>query len=347
MSSEPSHKIFIDRFLDINKVKQRLRNYPAIKEFLDHEQLDKYSASGPFYCHWLIWRLGTWENEKLFSFFDNLLCFGKNLGGWNKTKSREVTNDPSWNRFWSFLWELQMAKALDELPNVQKIEWLASSGPDLKVITDSGCFYVECHVYNKSFYLEEFVREILNKINPRLRISHAMWTNHQLLKNNNIEYFLDEIFSHFLNERELNKYLTQADSKHPVIIQECLERNFQVWMDGDESNGEYHPDIIREVGGDPESYLQHALRESIPCEKKDQLESYHPNFLAINHLLNEDFQSAFHRQCELSRDIPIPDLEDWLDGVLYVAGGIDGLPRFDKRLLKLSNPPQEELLRIF
>ena len=98
------------------------------------KDFEQHSSEGPYYCHWLVWRLGTWGNEDFFNFFNYLLGFGRKLKGWNENKYGEVANDPSWNRFWSLLWELQVAKALGNLQNVTEIAWL-QSGPDLKVTT--------------------------------------------------------------------------------------------------------------------------------------------------------------------------------------------------------------------
>src|SRR5574337_25180 len=104
---EPAHKIFIHKFLDWNKVQERLRRYKNIANHYDIKYLKECSDKPPYYCHYLAWRLGTWETEPLFQFLDDLLALGSSLANWESNKN--LLKSCNFDDFWGLVWQLQMA----------------------------------------------------------------------------------------------------------------------------------------------------------------------------------------------------------------------------------------------
>ena len=157
---QPAHKILIDRYLDWERVRERLNRYEHMRQQYPIRFLQDCLDRSPFYCHYLAWRLGTWMSEELFKFLDDLFATGASLK--NRDSNRNLLKSCSFDDFWGLVWQLQIAKLFCGQEGVQ-VEWM-NSGPDLKLNLRDKAFFVECYTYRKSFGIEAFIEEIYNHI---------------------------------------------------------------------------------------------------------------------------------------------------------------------------------------
>jgi hypothetical protein len=74
MMREPAHLTFVKKNLNWEKVQERIRRYDHIARVFPLSELQQCSDKAPYYCHYMSWRLGTWQNEEWFEFFDKLLA---------------------------------------------------------------------------------------------------------------------------------------------------------------------------------------------------------------------------------------------------------------------------------
>jgi hypothetical protein len=334
---EPAHKIFINRYLDWDLVKERLARYQNISKFFSLDTLQKCSSKPPFYCHFLSWRLGTWEDEGLFVFFDALLDHAAKMPNWNITR---ISMGCEFENFWSFIWELQIARLFSSNPKTIT-EWI-NSGPDLKVSSGAGQFFVECTLYRKSFGLEEFICELFTHIHPWIRVEHRLFNKFSLPKNDLVEPFLDELFAPFLNEKFLNQKLKEAEEISPVILLTPKEvENFYVFIESDNAK-DSNPDRPWQVTGSPENYLDVVVREALDNKRKsNKLNLYKPNLLVVNLLLGRDYQVA-----TWLRKAPVLDLGTEFDAVFLTTCGINEMPLLNSESIHFfgTNHPIKDLM---
>jgi len=336
--NDPAHKILIDRYLNWTLVEERLLRYENIGRYYTLSELKDCTSVSPFYCHYLGWRLGVWKNEKLFSFFDALLGNAAKLPNWSKDR---IPRGCEFDNFWSFMWELQVAQLFSNYPDIC-VEW-TSAGPDLKISSNEGVFFVECTVYRKSFGLEEFVGEFLSLIHPWIRSEHIAFNIFSLPKNKDISFFLDELFTPFLSQAFLNEKLSEAKNISPVILPTPKDiENFYIFIENPAAKefASFQPWVVT---GPPEDYLTQIAKESLDNKRySNNLGSHRPNLLAVNLLLGKDFQTAI----SLGRSIPKLELGSEYDAVLLTACGIDEIPslKSSKRIEFYDTHPIKTLL---
>ena len=317
---EPAHKIFIHNFLDWNKVQDRLSRY-------DIKYLKECSDKPPYYCHYLAWRLGTWETESLFQFLDDLLALGSSLTNWKSNKN--LLQSCNFDDFWGLVWQLQMAKYFSIKKNIN-IEWM-SSGPDLKITTGKEDIFIECYTQRKSFGLEAFIQEIFEHIHPSIKVEHTPYIIFSLPKDSEIEKFLNTIFTPYIDSAFLKTKLKEVEKEYPVRLPVPEgAKNFNISLEGDD------PDKYvsgNNACGDPENCLETFIREALGNKKSsNNLKIFHPNILAVNFLLGEDFQTAFSRQNYANNPVPLPFPNNHpYDGVLLSICGINEIPTFERR----------------
>src|SRR5487761_2403230 len=87
---DSSTKELVHRFLDWGKVDTCLKEYKHIGALFDIGQLKACENVPPYYCHYLAWRLGHWDNPQWVAFFDRLLASADNLPGWKGGKGKTV-----------------------------------------------------------------------------------------------------------------------------------------------------------------------------------------------------------------------------------------------------------------
>lgn len=324
---EPAHKIFIHKFLDWNKVQDRLKHYKHIANHYDIRYLKECSEKPPYYCHYLAWRLGTWRNEKLFEFFDDLLAFSSSLKNWKSNKN--LLRSYSFDDFWGLLWQLQVAKYFSRKKDIN-IEWM-SSGPDLKITTGKEDIFIECYTYRKSFGIEEFIGEIFRHIHPNITVHHTRYIKFSLPKNSNLESFLNDIFVHYTDTEFLQAKVKEAEREWPVIlpVPSGID-NLYIYLEGDDPDNYVAGD---NACGDPENYLNISIREALNSKDlSNNLKNSHPNILAVNFLLGEDFQTAYDRQLYLGNPVPLLLQDNHpYDAVFLSVCGIYEIPTFEKK----------------
>ena len=316
----PAHKTLIDQFLNWELVQERLSRYEHIGIAYPFEFLQSCSNTSPYYCHYLAWRLGTWNSDEFFRYFNDLLDYGSSLQNWANNKN--LIRSCNYDDFWGLLWQLQVAKFFSE-QEISDITWM-KAGPDLKIHIGKQYFFAECYTYRKSFALSEFIEELFFHVHPHVRVSHTSCLKFSLPRKgaSDIEYFLDELFNPYLYSDFLESKLQEARVEYPVPLPIPKGAvNFSIYLEGPE-HSKYIPST--NAAGPPELYLEHVITEAINNKRKEnQLHAHHPNLLVVNCSLDTDFQIALNRQLELGIDMPVVDLGNEFDGVLITACGID------------------------
>ena len=339
--TEPAHKILVRKYLDWEKVSNRLSRYEYIGKHYNLEALQDCSEKSPYYCHYLAWRLGTWEDEKSFTFFNELLKHGSLLPNWDKKiKAEDPLKRYEYENFFSFLWELQVAKFFSEVGGVS-VEWTLS-GPDFKISSNGKTFYIECYTFTKSFGIELFIEDLLNRIHPSIRTLHTSCIKFSLPQKANTEKFLNDIFSPYLNPCFIDNKLKEAEKEWPVLLPtpQGID-NFYIYVEGNNPD-KYISGRLPNYSGIPENYLAVCFKEAIGAKRNSNKLSQHTNvLLAINFLLSRDFQGAANRQNELKElDISVPitlcDFGNTIDGIFFSACGIDDIPSLKNSYLKIK-----------
>ena len=211
----PTQRQFVHRLINWERVESRLKCYPAIGRAFPVETLTKHCESPPYYCHYMSWRLGTWEDECNFQRLEEMLRCAEQLPDWKHERSLLVSTD--FADFWSLIWQLQVAEHLCEVGT--DVRW-AKSGPDLSVKVGNKRWYVECYVPRKSFGLLRFLEELLQKLDPDVRTSYDMCLPFQLPQNADRNRFLDTILSPFRDCTYLEKAKEAAKKEWPVVLHE-------------------------------------------------------------------------------------------------------------------------------
>ena len=319
---EPAHLNFVKKYLNWEKARERLDRYKNIAAIFPLAELQKCSDIAPFYCHYLGWRLGTWQNEKWFEFFDRLLEISMDLPGWDK--GGHVPGGCEFDKFWGFVWELQTAVFFADYLGL-KTEW-KKAGPDIQVVVGSTILFVECTTYRKSFALEEFIGELFRCIDPQIITEHTPFLQFCLPKDMDIGTFLSDLFEPYLTPPFLHSKIQEVQQKSPVMLPiPSTAKNFYAYLENlDAPNQDIELEQILCSAGDPDLFLEVAIKEIINGKASaNNLPQSHPNLLMVNFLLGKDWQIA-----KTLRPIPKRELGKTLDGVLFYACGIDRIPTF-------------------
>ena len=349
--TEPAHKILVRKYLDWEKVSNRLSQYEYIGKHYNLKALQDCSEKSPYYCHYLAWRLGTWEDEKSFTFFNELLKHGSLLPNWDKKiKAEDPSKRYEYEKFFYFLWELQVAKFFSDVKGVS-VEWTLS-GPDLKISSNGKTFYIECYTFIKSFGIELFIEDLLNRIHPSIRTLHTSCIKFSLPQNADTEKFLNDIFSPYLNPCFIDNKLKKAEKEWPVLLPtpQGID-NFYIYVEGN-NQAEYISGRLPNASGIPENYLDDCFEKAIDAKRNSNRLNQHSNvLLAINFLLSTDFQRAANRQNQLnelrlSEPIPFCDFGNAIDGIFFSACGIDYIPSLQNSYLKIKNGIDHPILSL-
>lgn len=337
--TEPAQKELVRKYLDWKKVNDRLSRYRHVGQHYSLKALQDCSDKSPYYCHYLAWRLGTWKNETWLSFFDELLKYGSSLPHWDRRIGKEYPSKRyQYQEFFSFLWELQVAKFFSEIKGVS-VAWTAS-GLDIKISSNGKTFYIECYTFTKSFAIELFIEELLTQIHPSIRVLHTPCIRFRLPKDRDVDRFLDETFRPYIESNCVENKIREAEKEYPVLLPtpQGID-NFYIYVEGHDPD-KYVPGRLPNAAGPPEDYLAVCFKEAI-INKTKQLGRCHPNVLAVNYLLSEDFQMAAKRQDQLnesgiSERIPLCDFSDTIDGLFFSACGLDDIPSLQNSYLKIK-----------
>jgi hypothetical protein len=327
---QPSQKIFVDKFIDWEKVQSRLIRFQNIGKYYSLDALRGCSNTPPYYCHYLAWRLGTWAGDEFFIYFDELLEIGSAIENW-ETANQNLLLSCDYGDFWGFLWQLQIIKLFKDHPKINKVKWL-NSGPDIEVFIDDESFFIECYTYRKSFGIKEYIDEIFSHICLYIKVDHISYSPFNLPKNGETAEFLDRLFSPFLDPQFIKEKKWEAEKEYPVLLPVPEgTKNFYLSMSGP---GEYVAGRVPGKTGNPEQYLKVAVEEALNNKKdRNQLKDNHPNCLAVNFLLGNDFEIALNRNIELKQKIALPNIEN-IDSIFLTYCGIDKTPQFDRGIVQ-------------
>ena len=285
--ANPAHREFVHRFVDWKLVDRRRTEYPAIGRAFDLNTLQKGREQPPYFCHYMAWRLGTWESEDLFARFNELLLHAESLPNWKH--ERPLLVSPEFADFWSLLWQLQVAEYLATIGS--EVQW-AKSGPDLSVVVDNERWFVECFTPRKSFGLLLFLTELLERIDSAVRSEYDLCMPLQLPFGAERVDFLDTVFAPFLNPSYITKAKTDARERYPVVLYDHPDSSLRIYVEG-EGVDPYAPEVIPNRTGSPEGYLKVALQEAANAKRNsNNLDRHRPNLVAVNYLLSIDFQLA-------------------------------------------------------
>jgi len=330
-----SHRNLINQLIDWDQVNNRLEHYPAIKRAFPSAKMKKCCESPPYYCHYMSWRLGTWEDESLFRRLDELLCCAETLPDWKHEQS--LLNTAEFGDFWSLIWQLQVAEYLCKVGT--DVRW-NKSGPDLSVKVGGVRWFVECYVYRKSFGLLRFVEEVLRKIDPDVCVRYDLCLPFTLPQNTDRNKLLDNIFTPFLNSSYVNKAKAGAQVKYPMVLYQDPKSSLCIYIEGDDSDA-YMPGVIPESVGDPDSYFELVLKEAVKAKMdSNKLKEHHPNLLAVNYLLSEDFQLANASQQRAQSPV-LPQIAPNIDVLAVSAVGIDEQLTKDKLKIMIQSERSE------
>lgn len=342
MSDEdPAQRQFVKRYIDWQKVESRLERFHNIATAFPLNRMRSCNAE-PYFCHYMAWRLGTWNRDELFERFDELLGAAQDLPNWPHEQGRLGSVD--FSDFWSDIWPLQMAEYLRKIGS--GVSW-HKSGPDLSVDIDGAKWFVECYVYRKSFGLTLFLREVLERIDPSIRVVYNLCKPLNLPTDNHRLAFLDSVLSPFLDPGFIEGARLHSANAYPDVLYQ-QEGGLTIYYEGSDVDA-YTPCIVREGVGDTDEYLRVALREAVRAKQSaNRLSVHRPNLLAVNFLVSTDFQTAVSRADYMGLSLPRTELGDDIDALVIGAVGIDeSIDRSGLRLAETSRLPRERLLQTF
>ena len=329
---QPAQRRFVLRMIDWERIRFRLERYPAIERAFPLETLEAHCESSPYYCHYMAWRLGTWQDESPFQRLEELLDCAETLPHWEHEK-RSLVGSAEFGLFWSLIWQLQVAEHLCKVGT--NVSW-GESGPDLSLKIGDQRWFVECYTYRKSFDLLFFLEELLRKLDPAACTDYDLCLPFRLPQNSDRTEFLHEILSPFLDPALLENAKENAKRKYPVMICKHPSSSFCVYVEGNDC-GAYAPNIVPNKVGNPASYLQVALQEAV-CAKQNsnELKNLHPNIVAVNYSLSADYQVAKNLP-ERVQSRTLPEIEPNIDVLAASAIGMnERLSREELEVVRVS-----------
>lgn len=337
IASIPSQKLLVERVLDWSLVKERISRYPAIRAAFPYETLKNHSNSGPYFCHYMAWRLGTWLDEQLVARLDALLHHAQQLPHW--ACERSLLWDGDFSAFWSLIWQLQVAEYLST--QGQDVSWSKSGGPDLSVVIERKRLSVECYVYRKSFGVELFVEELMTLIAPDVRVRRDRHLKFSMPQDaDQLTGALSALLSPLLDDLHMAECRQRAIERHPVIIGQSTDHRLHLYIEGS-SYDSYDPNVLPKDSGHPGPSLGVALRDSISSKKDSNKLSdskNRPNLLLVNLLLSSDAQCSQSFRASLGMPLPETSATDSIDAVAFSTHGIDAPLARESLILAVLGP---------
>lgn len=326
------------RFVDWELIEHRRSEYAAIGRAFDLNTLKRGLKKPPYYCHYMAWRLGTWETEGLFEQLEELLLQAESLPNWKY--ERPLLVSPEFADFWSLVWQLQVAEYLVTIGS--EVQW-AKSGPDLYLVVGDERWYVECYTPRKSFGLLLFLAELLERIDSSIRCDYDLCIPFQLPHGSERVEFLDTVFMPFLNPSYLAHAKDVARTRYPVVLYTHPSSSLKVYVEGDDVDA-YTPGVIPNRVGSPEAYLKVALREAANAKRNSNaLDEHRPHLVAVNYLLSTDYQLAGSYRRTTGRSLDL-EVDPGIDALAVAVVGID--ERLTREALKVVHGSHTGLHRI-
>ncbi len=301
-------------------MERRLLRYEAIGRAFSVDMLKSRRECPPYYCHYLAWRLGAYENDDLFQRLEELFSCAIQLPNWEVEK-KSLINTAEIADFWAVLWQLQVAELLCKVGT--DVCWskpvAGKRSPDITVVIGSHRWYIECYTYRKSFDLLVFLEEVLRIIDPQINVDYDKCLPLRLPKNNERCAFVDEVLSRVVDPNLLSKARRRAKTEWPQVLYNDRNSSLRIHLEHEDIDS-YCPSS--NSVGSPRSYLETVLREAVDNKKNSNgLGSHRPNCLAVNYVLSRDYQLA--RSLRDWGAIRTPELGPHLDALAVGAVGID------------------------
>ena len=97
-----AQQVLVERFLSWDRVHERLARYEHIGRAYPIELLERHKTFSPYFCHYMAWRLGTWNNEGLIPAIAQEADTGKILMvAWMNRQALEKTAASGEAVYWS------------------------------------------------------------------------------------------------------------------------------------------------------------------------------------------------------------------------------------------------------
>lgn len=319
-------RYFIHTLIDWNRVRRRLERYPAIRSAFPEPMLKESSEKAPYYCHYMAWRLGTWDTESHFANLESLLQDAMELKNWECERS--LLTDQEYGTFWSLVWQLQVAARLREVGD--DVRWSGpGGGPDLSVRIRDERWFVECHGIRKSYGLLRFLQECLSKLlEVSVQCGYTHFAKTALPKGSDIGGFLDSHLAPFC----CRAYRDRARQQYVEVVYDEPD-NVRVLVQDWDDEGE-EGDVRTRAAGSPRNHVATMLRHAVNSKKnRNKLSENRPNVLAVNLLLT-DSAGAHSLRPNLIHETA-PDLSDTGIDVL-AASWETGIDSRQARLVPVS-----------
>lgn len=325
-----AQQVLVERFLSWPQVEARLSKFPAIARAFPRSLLLGRRDTAPYFCHYMAWRLGTFQDERLVLRLNELLELAENLTNWKHEQALLEGGD--FSDFWSLVWQLQVAEYLS--CQGINVSW-NTAGPDLSVEVDGQKLFVECYVYRKSFGVELFVGELLQLLGSDLRVSHDPCLPLSLPRDAaSLSNELSSLMSPLVDSKALAAMRDLAQSCYPIVLSRASQSTLTISLEGPHVDA-YDPSVQPQKVGDPTHYLEVALREAANAKaKSNRLDCHQPNLVVVNYALSADAQLALARLQGLSHSLPDVSISENVDAFAFAAKGIDrALSKHDLKLV--------------
>jgi hypothetical protein len=281
-----AQKVLIDRFISWERVEARLKQYNAINRAFPLTLLKSRINSPPYFCHYMTWRLGVWENESLFERLEELLLHAESLPKWES--ERGLLESAEYSDFWSLVWQLQVAEYLSSAGS--DVRW-CGAGPDLAVTLEKTTLFVECYTYRKAFGLRIFLQDLLAEVGSDIKLDSNWFLPFILPAELTISEFIDVAVRPFLDEDLIARLRIEALDSYPVKVVEP-GGTLVVYLTGPNDQA-YDPSVLSHLTGDPEVYLDLIVKEAIGNKTHSNgLATHHPNLVAVSYLLSAEAAAA-------------------------------------------------------
>jgi hypothetical protein len=223
----------VDRALnksgDPERYSRRVTSNPLLTELgcLPHSLDAITNCEPPWFCHSLAFRMATYSNasDNFFERLETLLKLARQAKGWAAEYSHWNASNDHWakkyNKFNEFLWLLQCYEFFSSrgLP-VSFPAPKQSAMPDLFIEREGQkAVYAECSFYSKWWHREQYLKELLSKIDSNLLIKRIYNVLHESSTN---PFYSDSNFVIALGD--LATALTEAElAALRVAAQEVAE----------------------------------------------------------------------------------------------------------------------------
>ena len=315
---DPTQRQLVNQHINWATVESRLERFPAIGTAFPLDRLRSSSGTPPYYCHYLAWRLGTWNDDALFMRLEELFREAQALPNWSAQASLLTSAD--FADFWSLVWQLQVAEYLCSIGS--SVSWWGVSGPDLSVEVENERWFVECYVYRKSFGLMLFIEEVLGQVDPSISVKYDLCLPFSLPTDGERASFLDDFLFPFRDPAFVPDALARSADAYPEVLRQH-ESGLIAYVEGSDP-ANYVPDRVPNRTGDPQTYLEVALSETLRAKQNaNLLATHHPNLVVANYALSKDFQLALVRADDMGLSLPTIELGPNIDALAIGATGID------------------------